>query len=366
MALTPTQFVIQGAPIDPAFEGSLQEFFEHILERCRIVAPFGISTFITGTQIPSSNQGPLLLTTSTGTGWWVWDDDAKTYVPQDLTEALEQNYFFSPTEPENPSVLFWIQTDFQGRVINYWIKGADGAWYSPTGGRGPTESRPTSPADYTRYWDTSINAELIFERGAWRTVSGVPGDIKFVGTSTLTEALRLNPGWRELSTSSLGPAVRGRALVPAHKDPGPTPETDNPPVAGVSVARYASEAYGQQNIVLENDQVPGHPETHWHGVGVMPFGNDNPGILLRPYTETNGFIFEREFRDGSNRLRGIQGQASSNYFITGYGEADQAVAQNEGWVTTAPKNSSDTNDPPEVESHGNEGPRIALWSLIKE
>lgn len=361
MALTTTQFVIQGAPIDPAFEGSLQEFFEHILERMRIVAPFGISTFITGTQIPTSNQGPLLLTTATGTGWWVWSDSEKTYVPQDLTDALANNYEFSQTEPTNPNVIFWIQTDAAARVINYWIRRA-GVWYSMTGARGPTASRPVGPAEYTRYWDTDINAELIFERGAWRTVTGVPGDIKFVGAQTLTEALRLNPGWREISGSLFGPAVRGRAFVPAHRDPGATPETDLPIVTGVSNSRYAGEAFGEENTTLTNEQTPGRPETHFHGTGKFRVddNNDWAGLQRKPPADDNGFVIDRAYR-----LRECRGEGTSTNFHPDVA-IDDVITGLQATVTTGPMQEKDSADQPAVDAHNNTGPRFALWCLIKE
>lgn len=363
MALTTTQFVIQGAPVDPAFEGNLQELFEHFLERMRIVAPFGISTFITGTQIPTSNQGPLLLTTATGTGWWVWDDNAKTYVPQDLTDALANNYEFSITEPTNPDVIFWIQTDAQARVINYWIR-RGGVWFSPTGARGSTADRPALPADYTRYWDTDINAELIYERGAWRTVSGVPGDIKFVGALTKTEAVAKNPGWREISESSFGPATRGRAFVPAHKDPGATPVTDNPIVAGVSDSRYAGESFGEENIILTNVQTPSHPETHYHGTGAFREDiNDDLGMLQRKEpVDEGGFVADRAYK--VRRCDG-EGATGSATFQPDLAKDDTAPALR-ATVTTGPLQAKDSYDPPAVDPHANIGPRMALWCLIKE
>ena len=60
---------------------------------------------------------------------------------------------------------------------------------------GPTTMRPVNPTPYQRYYDTDILAEIWWERGAWRTVAGVPGDVKIVEATNLTAALNSNPGW---------------------------------------------------------------------------------------------------------------------------------------------------------------------------
>jgi hypothetical protein len=74
---------------------------------------------------------------------------------------------------------------------------------------GPTASRPATPSIGTKYFDTDISVELIYERAAWRTASGSPGDTKYVTASSLTTALTINPGWIQ-DTASQG-RVQGGA-----------------------------------------------------------------------------------------------------------------------------------------------------------
>ena len=258
-----TQLVIQGAPIDPAFEGDLQQMFEHFLERMRIVAPFGISTFVIGTQVPTTDQGPLFLETATGTSLWVWNDEAKTYVPIDISNTQKERVAVQTGQPAvEGDELLWAQTTVEGFPQTLWVK-SGGVWYDIFNARGSTSGRPSNPAEGTRYWDTDINVELIFERSAWRTLSGSPGDVKFVTHATLSEALRYNPGWVEASTtSSLGSAIRGRSLAAAHKDQGTSPVKDNDTVTGVTTKVAAREAFGSEFVQLANEEVPGWPETH--------------------------------------------------------------------------------------------------------
>jgi hypothetical protein len=88
---------------------------------------------------------------------------------------------------------------------------------------GPTAARPTSPVDYQQFYDTTISTLIWFERNQWRTLSGVPGDCKFVAFQTLTEALQFNPGWNVFGASNQN--LRGRIPMMAAKDAGATPET---------------------------------------------------------------------------------------------------------------------------------------------
>jgi hypothetical protein len=85
---------------------------------------------------------------------------------------------------------------------------------------GPTANRPSSPANFDRYFDTDINCQIWWERGAWRTVAGTPGEIKYVSSATTGDALTRNPGWALLSSS-----YQSRAPVFAGSGPGLTTRT---------------------------------------------------------------------------------------------------------------------------------------------
>lgn len=109
--------------------------------------------------------------------------------------------------PANPAQWFhYFDTDLNKEVIwngLVWLVSSGG----PTGAvgpigpqgpaalAGPTSMRPPSPVPFQRYYDTDINCEIWFERGAWRTVAGTVGDIKVVQAGNLSAALTNNPGW---------------------------------------------------------------------------------------------------------------------------------------------------------------------------
>jgi hypothetical protein len=356
-----TQLVIQGAPIDPAFEGDLQQLFEHFLERMRIVAPFGISTFVIGTQVPTTDQGPLFLETATGTSLWVWNDEAKTYVPIDISNSQEERVAVQSGQPAiEGDELLWAQTTVEGIPQTLWVK-SGGVWYDILNARGNTAGRPSNPAEGTRYWDTDISVELIFERSAWRTLSGSPGDVKYVTHATLSEALRYNPGWVEASTtSSLGPGIRGRSLTAAHKDQGTSPVQDNDAVSGVDTKVAARESFGSESYQLSNQQTPGWPETHFHGTGTFNGpSNDNWFGLTNKDFRAEGFTADRDYA-----TRKIRGQDVSATFDTI--TKDDVEGTTVGTTTTPPFQESDSYDLPTVTAHENRGPRMALWCLVKE
>jgi hypothetical protein len=136
----------------------------------------------------------------------------------------------------------WLQTENDSTDQNPNGFGKPISWYSWNGTTwvpfnsvvfsGPTISRPASPVAYQQFYDTDINALIWFERGQWRTVDGIPGDLKFVATPLLADALTQNPGWQYFSSSSTN--TRGRALVPATQDPGASPAAVFPPDTGVN------------------------------------------------------------------------------------------------------------------------------------
>lgn len=111
----------------------------------------------------------------------------------------------------------WFKTTEPGVPIGWYSwNGTAWAQMPTTIKSGTTASRPTAD-EGTLYFDTDIDVLLIFERGAWRTVSGSPGDVKFVRRATLAEALTANPGWIE------DEYARGRVIGAAGTGTGLTP-----------------------------------------------------------------------------------------------------------------------------------------------
>lgn len=110
--------------------------------------------------------------------------------------------------PEDRSMV-WYRTDSAGNPLGfYYWNGA--AWVlmpsrSETGG---SDSRPLNPSEGQTFFDSDIHVMLVWERGAWRTLAGSPGDVKEVRAETLKEALAANPGW-EYDRDSIGMVVAG-------------------------------------------------------------------------------------------------------------------------------------------------------------
>jgi len=112
----------------------------------------------------------------------------------------------------------WFQTDSGGVPIGWF------SWNGTTWEQMPvsvlygnTASRPAGGAAKLLYFDTDINCLLVYERSAWRTADGCPGDIKFVKAALLSTALTNNPGWIQDPDSPgrvVGAAGDGSGLTP--------------------------------------------------------------------------------------------------------------------------------------------------------
>ncbi len=113
------------------------------------------------------------------------------------------NYGYGTPSPENRDFPWW-RTDINGNPIGMFNwNGSDWVTVNPPMVNGPTSSRPLNPVEGTQYEDTDINVALIYNRGAWRTLSGSPGDVKEVIAVSLAQALLSNPGWFQ-HTDSVG------------------------------------------------------------------------------------------------------------------------------------------------------------------
>jgi hypothetical protein len=233
MALVNTNLFIQMAQLPVTFKGTPQELSIEMVKRMRIVSPNGVNFIYIGDVEPTSNVGPWL---KGGTQWWVWDDNTNRYKPQDLSASFTAPYAIGNSTPSVNNPPVWLRTTQDatdlaptsyGEPIGWYI--FDGqAWipFNSVVNSGSTASRPSSPADFQQYYDTDISTLIWWERAMWRTVSGVPGDVKFVVTSTGAAALTQNPGWTLVSQYG------GLTPVAATSDPGGAPVTSFPPVTG--------------------------------------------------------------------------------------------------------------------------------------
>lgn len=137
----------------------------------------------------------------------------------------------------------WFKTDADGNPLGWYSwNGSTWAQMPTTVLSGVTGSRPVSPANYTFYFDTTINVLLIYERAQWRTASGSPGDFKYVKASTLATALANNPGW------SYDYATIGMVVGNAGSGNGYTP-------------RAYGDVTGEEEVTLSIDQIPEHQHT---------------------------------------------------------------------------------------------------------
>jgi hypothetical protein len=257
-------------PIPPTFRGTPQNLAEEMVRRIKIVSPAGTNFIYVGDDEPTSNVGPWL---KGGTSWFVFDVDTKRYVPQDISESEQRWYHIGKTTPTSADPPVWLRTTADGSEENP-NYGSPLGWYQWNGANwipfnslvlsGPTANRPTGSEPFQMYYDTDIGVLIWFERTQWRTVSGVPGDVKAVAFSTLSDALRANPGWDLLGASNQ--SVRGRWIGQATKDAGTDPETDLTVSAGVA-KRAAFETFGETDGVQINSSsdVPYPPTIAlWH------------------------------------------------------------------------------------------------------
>lgn len=178
---------------------------------------------------------------------------------------------FGPTEPdEDNRDKPWFQTDDSGNPIG-WFSWTGSAWTTipVTAENGGTSDRPSNPLTGQIYFDTDINTMLVYERSQWRTLDGVPGDIKEVKASSLDDALTANPGWAE-DTASQGMVIAGASDGSA-SGPG---DTIGAPEVTISINNLPSDAislksgYGPYSGAFQNGPQP---------AGVFPIVTNSGG-----------------------------------------------------------------------------------------
>lgn len=255
-----TNLLLQISPLPVEFVGTPQEFLYALVHRAKIVSPSGTNFFFSGDVEPVSNVGPWL---KNDTQWWVWDDEIKRYKPLDISESETKWFWRQNSVPPTSTPPVWLkttkdqtETDTSGGNPIGWYEFNGTAWVPFTGvvNSGTTAQRPASPQDFQQYYDTDIVCLIWWERGKWRTVSGVPGDLKPVSFETLVEALLFNPGWDVFGAANAG--FRGRYVSEATKDAfgsgGTTDLTVSPGVA----KRGAFETFGETDGVQLNSSSP--------------------------------------------------------------------------------------------------------------
>lgn len=237
--------------IPASFKGSPQDLAIAMVQRMKILSPNGTNFIYIGDVAPTSNVGPWL---KDGTQWWVWDTNTNQYVPQDISASFTAAFVMQNSTPTSTTPPLWLQTtqdatDVGGTVgdpIGWFLW--DGTSWVPFSSivlSGPTANRPSTPAAYQQYYDTDISTFIWFERGQWRTVDGVIGDVKIVTAATLTAALTQNPGWQVFALGTV--AWRGRAITQATQDQGVNPVTNLPTASGVP-PHAAFDTFGENNL----------------------------------------------------------------------------------------------------------------------
>lgn len=247
-----TNLTLQVSPLPVTFKGTPQELFEQLVLRSKIVSPSGTNFFFIGDTEPTSNVGPWLKNEKQ---WFVWDEDIKRYVPLDISESETTWFHVGASTPASSDPPLWLRTT-KDQVEGDTSIGSPIGWYvfvanvwAPFNSitlSGATANRPANPTEFQQFYDTDISCLIWWERNAWRTVDGVPGDVKHVALQTLEEALVQNPGWNLFGASNQ--AFRGRWISQATKNSGASPTTDLTVGAGVA-KRAAFETFGETDGV---------------------------------------------------------------------------------------------------------------------
>lgn len=265
MALVATDLVIQAGPLPSTFVGTPQDLFTQMIQRMKIMSPGGTNFIFVGDTAPVSNVGPWLR----GEQWWVWDQDTKQYVPLDISASFTIPFFIGNATPASQIPEVWLKTTQDATTSSPTSFGTPISWYFWNGSvwqpwssipsSGTTAERPSSPSELQEYYDTDITCLIWWERGTWRTKSGVPGDLKFVAFPALNDALRANPGWNLFGSGN--PAYRGRNLIQATQDPGANPVSNFPPINGVP-AHAAFDTFGEGSLLkTDNTSTLVYPPT---------------------------------------------------------------------------------------------------------
>lgn len=352
MSLFKTNLVIVSAQLPPDFIGNPQEFFEAMVKRMEIQSPQGTSFFVVGDAEPSSDVGPWL---KNGTQWWVFDIDQGKYVPLDISASLNL-FVIGPDNPGTPQPgdpLLWLRT-FESRAVAWY--GWDGTQWRPVSNippSGSTAQRPTNPVDLEPFFDTDINALIHWERGAWRTVSGSPGDIKFVAQALLSDALRFNPGWSYVGQDDQ--SLRGRTFAVATQDIDAGGTAAFATDSGIS-PREAGEQDGSEEVVLTSTQI----EQHTHLIGHATALNSGNTVQLHRGKDTETIDIPPVLPPNYFEVNGDGGANGTKLGTAGDGPTGTQL------ITSRQLSLEDWDDyTGAAEAHPNIQPTVWLWALVK-
>jgi microcystin-dependent protein len=360
MALKKTNLILKGAPLPVDFEGDLQMLFEAMIERLSILSPVGTNFFVVGDIEPSSDLGPWL---KGGTQWWVFSATAGHYVPIDISASLPKFAFFQADDPGTPGdtdPLIWIRT-VEDRIAG--IYGWNGTAWKASGNipnSGTTAQRPATPGDLEEYFDTDISVLLRFERGAWRTSAGSPGDVKATMAATLAAALTQNPGWSYLGDSDQ--SIRGRAIGMATKDPGATPIASFPTDSGIS-ERASGDKAGAETVTLQSDEI----EQHTHEIGHATALGANHTLLLHRVDDGQDLTIPAPLPPNhwqSNPVNGSDPSAAEG--DTKPGTAGDGPTGTKFITATQYSKANADSLTKAAQPHENVPPTLYLWHLVKD
>jgi hypothetical protein len=257
MALQKTNLVIQSAPLPQTFKGTPDILRKEIVARLLIKSPGGTVFINVGDSEPNSNVGPWL---KEGKKFYVYDEATKRYVPLDVSDSVSDEFQIGETTPLTSTPAVWLRTTSGQPVTWYFWNGVQWVPGMNIVQSGPTANRPASPFNLQQYYDSDISVLLWWERGAWRTVGGSPGDVKIVQTELLSQALTQNPGWAVLGAAQQ--SWRGRYISQATQDAAQTL------TVGAGIAqRNSRETFGETDGVQLNAASPvPYPPTIalWH------------------------------------------------------------------------------------------------------
>lgn len=353
MALNKTNLVIVAAPLPGDFEGTPQEFYEAMIERMEIQSPIGTNFFIVGDVEPSSDQGPWL---KNGDRWYVFSQIEGRYVPINIDDSL--NLFTVgegfPAQPGVDDPVLFLRTSGTRGIGWYGWDGSSWRSINDVPPSGTTALRPASPVDLEEYWDTDINTLIHWERGLWRTVSGSPGDVKFVAQALLSDALTANPGWNYLGQDDQ--SVRGRVIGVATED-GVGTESVFATDSGISVRPSGSQD-GAETHVLASDEI----EQHTHLMGHATLLNSDNVIQLHRVDDAEVLSIPAP---GPYNYFEVNGDGAANGTKTGTAGDGPAGT---GLVTSKQLSKTDapaTNYTELAAAHPNMQPTVFLWALVK-
>lgn len=258
MSLNKTNLIIESAPIPATWSGTPDNLREEIVKRLQILSPGGTNFVYIGDTEPTSNLGPWL---KGGTKWYVFDEVTKRYIPVDISDSSDAEFQIGDSIPSTSTPGVWLRTTNNGTIPVTWYFWNGAQWVPGMNivQSGPTATRPTTPTNLQQFYDSDISCLIWWERGAWRTLDGVPGDVKIVATELLSQALTQNPGWQVLGFDQQ--SWRGRYISQATKDTEQTLTIDA--VDGIA-QRSSHETFGETDGI----SMDGH--THGGTVAAQP------------------------------------------------------------------------------------------------